>query len=1062
MTQSKAVSPSERLRRASVGRSSPASQSTEGLRPPASPVSPMVADMPANSVPSLGAHAGVQSMIRVNPDLADPPQVNFLEQARRRAAAALQAPKVIGAAVAPVAPVSPIAEAPAPAPMPVPAAAPAPRFVAPVMTRPEKVQKSVVVAPPVVQTEIAKKQRSALANLRAAIAATPVDGSLFSQLAAQDPGDFGDRGDQQFERGGAGSGGRFERAQAPLEDIEGVLATIKEFNGWAVGTLMTTERVEVRITGESLLGLTEGLDYAFKGRPTNHASYGEGFEVVSAQPIIPANDDAVERFLVKSFKGIGKVKAAKYVKSVRDESGDEGMAALRHTLLNEPWNLDLSAISKDAAFTHGEDAQEQAKILMVTRNIMLRLGGPHGMREKTAKSLASHLLFEVTKEHGANKDKTAPINADIVSQTWAKLMQNPYAPISKTEGYGFAMAELVAKLANIPKDSALRLAALVEYAVDEGCQRKGHMFLRPSDFMESIRKIDPTAPAQLALTHALAQKLVVFEDNRVYSPRLLAAEKSLALGLAKLLQPATPLTKRSVADVKRKLMEDAAEINPAFADGFDEDQLEALAQMLTSPQRLHVFTGGPGTGKTAMYEAAIYLLKNKSFESCAPTGKAAKVMSKRIARFGYTASTINSLLKGGEQEGFKVNADEPLSCDVLVVDETTMCGSVNSAALLAALPPDAHLIVMGDPGLPAKANVPGTARAGQLPSISPGRVMQDMLLLPGVNHMHLSKTFRNSGGILEVINEVATGELKTVDRAAVRFSHGLPEPEIGFPKVMQEYLECVQRDGVENTILVMPKRKGDRDTTGWNTTFSNQVLRQTCNPHGEKLPGTTLHLGDRIIVRENMKIEQPKRSEMGAIRTIPKSAAPFALDFNKLNEDVKKRHASEKDALDAFFERSDFEDDAPAKEERVVNGDTGTIIAYAMSGSTRRLGSPQWVRLALDDGREVEFPGAEISSLDHSYAITVHSAQGSECKNVIMVVTPGSPEFMNQNMLLTGFSRAQQSLSIHGDDATLKKIAKTPMPPRNSGLVERVQLAMAQVDAAIDESDDAPKLQEAA
>jgi len=60
-----------------------------------------------------------------------------------------------------------------------------------------------------------------------------------------------------------------------------------------------------------------------------------------------------------------------------------------------------------------------------------------------------------------------------------------------------------------------------------------------------------------------------------------------------------------------------------------------------------------------------------------------------------------------------------------------------------------------------------------------------------------------------------------------------------------------------------------------------------------------------------------------------------------------------------------------------------------------------------------------------------------------MVATGGSADFMNQNMLFTGFSRAKETLSIHGDPRELVKIARTPMPPRNTALVERV-IAMAE------------------
>jgi exodeoxyribonuclease V alpha subunit len=1015
--------------------------------------------MATSSAASRGAQSASPSSIsvfRINPDLAEAPAFNMFERARNRVTpmpAAEKEPALSSAIYNPIFGIKGASHVPVHMTPGLERAiseklVEAQKEAEATLTSPPPPPKpEVVPAPRLVLGEVAKTQLSALARLRQAIAAAPESG-----LPPMDAEPF-EREEAHTERTFTRVD-RVERVSAPLEEIEGVLATVKVFNNWAVGSVMTSERLEVRVTGEMLSNLVEGLDYKFKGRPTNHAVHGDGFDVVSCEPMIPDNDDAVERFLVKSFTGIGPAKAEKYIKAEREKGGDEAIKKLRETLLREPWLLDLTAIAKGAKFAGGEDAQEQAKHLMVTRNLMLKLGGLK-LREKTAKGLATFLLLDVAKAQAATKPTER--NTDLVALTWATLMRNPYAPISKTEGYGFGMAEAVAAAANIPRDSPLRLAALAEYAVDEGCNRKGHTFLSPADFMEAIKKVDPTAgpQAQAALTHAAANKLVVIEGNRVYTPALLAAEKSLGIGLAKLLQDSAPLTKRSAEDVKKKLRACAAEINPAFAKGFDDDQLDSIAGMLTSRQRLHVITGGPGTGKTAMLEATLFLLKQKSFSFCAPTGKASKIMSNRVSKYGYSASTINSLLKGGEGDGFAVNEDEPLECDVLVVDESTMLGVGMAAAVLAALPENAHLIIMGDPGLPNKPGTANSARAGQLPSISPGRFMQDLLLLPNINHLHLTKTYRNSGGILDVVNEVAMGNLNMTDRESVRFTRTLKAPENGFPEVMHNYLETVARDGVEGTLLVMPLRQGDRETPGWNTTYSNHVLRKACNPDGEKLPGTTLHLGDRVLIRENMEIGQPNPEEMGMVRRVPSNKPAEKFDFQSLVP-KKGEVVSEEDS---FFDNLRApKGDHNERKERVVNGDTGTIIAYAMPNAGKRMGSPQWVRIALDDGREIEYPGAELSELDHAYALTVHAVQGSEYKNVLVVVTPGSADFMNQNILLTAFSRPQTNMLVFGDEVVVKKIARTPTPARNSALVERVVAALAEreVEKQDDSADAAP------
>lgn len=913
--------------------------------------------------------------------------------------------------------------------------------------------------------------------------------------------------DDPSDRDGSDDGDDPDDFVAPVNQVEftGVLNSVRVYNDWAIGSLWTEDREEVRLTGSALSGLTEGLEYKFSGQMRTSARHGEALDVTSYEPVISVDAQALQKYMVKSFKGVGPVKAEKFIAELQEtakqalinealESGDESPVApgkikevqhqalvvLRDKLLHTPWLIDLTALASKAKLEDGHDPQAAAKHVVLTRNLMLRLGAQKGFKESVAKSLATYLLGELQHEQdkangtkGGNGDKDdaqSMLNGiDLIEASWTKLVTNPYKPIGKAPGYAFGSAEIVAKFVGIPKDAGMRLAALSEYAVEQLCNSKGHTYLNANDFVEAIKRADPTVSPKAALSFALREKVLIADvaENRLYTPKLFEAESSLATSLAKLLQPSAALTERSASDIKRKLKKDAEKINPAFKNGLDDLQLDAVASMLTAPTRLHVLTGGPGTGKTSIIECAVYLLKRKEFVFTAPTGKAAKVLAARVKSMGHSASTIHSLLKGGPEDGFQVNAENPLGCDVLVVDESTMNGVELADALLQAIKSDAHVIFLGDPGRRATKDEPG--RAGQLPSISPGRFMLDLLELPGVNHVNLQKTYRNSGGILEVVNEVGNGDLSVANREAVHFNP-LPSATVGFAAVKQQYLECVMRDGIENTLLVMPKRQGDKTVPDWNTTYANAVLRDVLNPRGAKLPGTTLALGDRILIRQNLKIEQPAKDAplrvMGNL-AMPGMPLPIGFDVSKLQtarepEPAKPLLDFRKLAGDLDIEEGVVLSEKSGEElvnERVVNGDTGTIIAYSMDANNPRMGTPKYVRLALDDGREVEFPGEEMGCLDHAYALTVHSAQGSEYKNVIMAVTPGGAGFMNQNMLFTGFSRAKSELSIYGDARDLKKIAATEMPGRNTALVARTVRAlatMANSDSEVDLEDECP------
>lgn len=276
-------------------------------------------------------------------------------------------------------------------------------------------------------------------------------------------------------------------------------------------------------------------------------------------------------------------------------------------------------------------------------------------------------------------------------------------------------------------------------------------------------------------------------------------------------------------------------------------------------------------------------------------------------------------------------------------------------------------------------------------------------------HFHLTATHRNGGGILEVIKEIAAGECSAQDGYPdVTFSHELDEAAHYFPVVLRSYLDAIGRRGIENVILLMSRRQGTATEAGWNTTYANALLRDTLNPNAEKLPGSgSLHVGDRIIIRENMVIKQ----------------------------------------------KSDEDDDGEGDERsvRVVNGDTGQISSFERHPAGKKDNGVKWVRLKLDDGRMIDFPGEAMKVLDHAYALTVHAAQGSEYAEVIGVFTDGMPSFINRTSLFTAASRPRAHMHFFAEDRVLRKIAATPAPKRNTALVARVRELMADDDVETDQ-----------
>lgn len=405
-------------------------------------------------------------------------------------------------------------------------------------------------------------------------------------------------------------------------------------------------------------------------------------------------------------------------------------------------------------------------------------------------------------------------------------------------------------------------------------------------------------------------------------------------------------------------------------EGFrlDESQRNAVIGLLSAQCRLHTLTAGPGCGKTSIMEVFAQLaLGTVAF--CAPTGKAARVLHARVHRHGFSATTIHQLLEPSPF-GFQRNQDNPIDADIVVVDESSMVDLQLFLSLLLALRPTAHLVLVGD--------------RDQLPSVGPGNVLANVLELPADHHT-LTVTHRNAGAILALVQAVRQGQF--VSPGAELTGDVLHFPVVNtdagtFDLVETTYLDAVRRVGLQQTGLLVARRKGRPDTPGWNTTYLNARLQAIVNPHGPAIPGTPFRIGDRVIIHRNMVVPQPDDS------TIP-----------------------------------------------VVNGDTGQIAAVDRDQEHEE--RVKTFTLALDDGRRVVMSAELLDVVSLAYALTVHAAQGSEYRVAIVVITNGSPSFMHRKVLYTAVSRARESLVLFGENATLAAIARRRGGVRYSALVPK-------------------------
>jgi exodeoxyribonuclease V alpha subunit len=332
------------------------------------------------------------------------------------------------------------------------------------------------------------------------------------------------------------------------------------------------------------------------------------------------------------------------------------------------------------------------------------------------------------------------------------VRSEPYRLASDVWGIGFKTADTIAAAVGIARDSPERIKAGLAYTLSEAAD-DGHCYLPVPNLIADAAKILEVPAEMIApcLDELAAVEGVVREDlpalaedcppvPAVYLSPFYHAERSVAAALRRLLSAREDrLTGFSSVDWDKALGwlrgRAGATLAPEHAD--------AVRLALTS--RVAVLTGGPGCGKSFTVRSVVELAKARRAKIIlvAPTGRAAK----RLAELtGHEAATIHRLLQLRPGGDASFDASNPLDADLVVVDETSMVDVILANKLVKAIPPGAHLLLVGD--------------VDQLPSVGAGEVLRDMLAAGTLPAVRLTKIFRQAqqSGIVVNAHRINAGD----------------------------------------------------------------------------------------------------------------------------------------------------------------------------------------------------------------------------------------------------------------------------------------------------------------
>jgi len=441
----------------------------------------------------------------------------------------------------------------------------------------------------------------------------------------------------------------------------------------------------------------------------------------------------------------------------------------------------------------------------------------------------------------------------------------------------------------------------------------------------------------------------------------------------------------------------AAVLDRYFPPTPGEDDLQREAARVALSRRFTVISGGPGTGKTTTVARILALLIEQAGGDpprillAAPTGKAAMRLKQSIldslerlalsealrSALPQDVSTIHRLLGViPGRSAFRHTRDNPLVCDVLVVDEASMVDLPLMSRLLEALQTDTRVILLGD--------------RDQLASVEAGAVLADICAggssaavaadRPAIVHLTKSYRFTDQSGIGQLSRLINAGD---GDAALTLLRSGhysdvswrpLPSAETfgeslatsageGYAAFTRAATPAAALDALEQFRVLAPHREGRQGVGNLNRLIESTLSRL-----------------------------QPAGSSASALRPVMITGNTYDLGL--------------------------------------FNGDTGILLPAHDEGAGEAF-FPDPVsgvrRLSL----------LRLPQHESAYALTIHKTQGSEFDSVLLILPSQMSELLSRELLYTAITRARKRVEIWGDEELFRRAVER-RTERSSGLRDRL------------------------
>ena len=650
--------------------------------------------------------------------------------------------------------------------------------------------------------------------------------------------------------------------------------------------------------------------------------YGLQLQVDHWQEIVPPTLEGVRNYLASGLlKGIGE----KTADAIIEKFGVNALEILEH----QPDRLlEIRGITKERLAEIKDAYAETSRM-----RVLMTLLAPFKVTPTTAQKIYQHF---------------GPACADIVRQSPFNLCQVP--------GFGFKRIDAIVQKSGGDLRDPKRVHGALFYALEDARTKDGHLYLEAEALLKAAMQLlneriplpqmrVPMSQVEQELSAMIRQDEVVSNHGNVYLPKQFLQESETAQKAVELF-----LAKPTVVDITQPL----ERVKNSLGLNLSKRQSEGVEMVFR--HNLSIITGGPGTGKTTTLRGILALLEQRGEKVAlaAPTGRAAKRMAEITGR---EASTIHRLLEvepKTEVLTFKRGEKNPLPADAVIVDEMSMVDTLLMEHLLRGMRLGARLIMVGD--------------SDQLPSVSAGNVLRDLIQSGLVPCIHLERVFRQAAESLIVTNAhaIVRGEMpdlgcRTGDFFFLEQPDAFAQQRLVVDLVSRRLPKSYGYDPLRDIQVITPAKQGPLGTRELNRLLQGKLNPPERGKGEATLMGRTLREGDKVMqIRNNYDIiwQQPD----GTAGT------------------------------------------------GIFNGDMGIIEMLDPGSKT--------IQVRFEE-KLATYSFENQDQLEHAYAVTVHKSQGSEFEAVVMPLERRHPKLHYRNLLYTAVTRARKLLIMTGQKETV-------------------------------------------